>query len=66
MVERLFQAVSARPGESKAALAAEVGLPARELDRPMSHLRSTGRVRTVGERHLTRYFPLVVEAAQLP
>lgn len=65
MVERLYQAVCARPGESKAALAAEVGLSVHELDRPMNHLRSAGRVRTVGERHLTRYFPLVDEVADL-
>lgn len=62
--ERLYQAVCARPGESKAALAAEVGLSARELDRPMTHLKDSGKVRSVGQRHLARYFPLVrIEAA---
>ena len=65
MGERLYQAVCTRPGEAKAVLAAEVGLLTRELDRPMNHLKSAGKVRAVGERHLTRYFPLVAEVAQL-
>jgi hypothetical protein len=62
--DRLYQAVCAKPGESKAVLAAAVGVSARELDRPMNHLKKIGKARTVGERHLTRYFPLVGEVAQ--
>lgn len=62
--ERLYQVVCAKPGESKAALAAELAMSARELDRPMSHLKDVGKVRTVGQRHLARYFPLVGEVAQ--
>ena len=61
---RLYEAVCAKPGESKAVLAAEVGMSARELDRPMSHLKDAGKVRTVGQRHLARYFPLVAEVAE--
>jgi hypothetical protein len=56
-VERLYRAVCARPGESMAVLADELGAPARELLRPMSLLRQAGRVRSVGQRHQTRYFP---------
>jgi hypothetical protein len=62
--ERLYQVVCAKPGESKAALAVEVGMSASELGRPMSHLKNVGKVRTVGQRHLTRYFPLVGEVAE--
>ncbi len=62
--ERLYQVVCAKPGESKAALAAELAMSARELDRPMSHLKNLGKVRTVGQRHLARYFPLVGEVAK--
>ena len=40
-----------------AVLAEEVGLPLRNLQRPMSKLRAEGRVRCVGERGLARYFP---------
>ena len=63
--ERLYQTLCAKPGESKVALAVEVGVSPRELDRPIIHLRNTGKVRTVGQRHLTRYFPLVAEVAQM-
>jgi len=62
--ERLYQLVCAKPGESKATLAAEMGMSASELNRPMSHLKNVGTVRTVGQRHLTRYFPLVDEVAE--
>ena len=61
--ERLYQAVCSKPGESKAVLAGEVGMSPLELDRPMKHLKNTGKVRSVGQRHLTRYFPLVGENA---
>ncbi len=64
MSERLYQAVCTKPGESKAVLAAAVGVSARELDRPMNFLKNAGKVRTAGQRHLARYFPLVSEAAQ--
>ena len=47
-------------------LAAAVGVSARELDRPVDHLKNAGKIRTVGQRHLTRYFPLVGEATQVP
>jgi hypothetical protein len=39
-------------------LAAGVGAPVRELVRPAKHLKKAGRIRTVGERNMTRYFPL--------
>ena len=55
----LWKVVRARPGESMAALAEEMDVPASTLRRPMNQLRSAGRVRTVGARHLTRYFPAV-------
>jgi hypothetical protein len=45
MVERLYQAVCAKPGESKATLAAQIGVSARELDRPMDHLKNDGAVK---------------------
>lgn len=45
------------------ALAEKMGAEARTLQRPMARLRSTGRVRSVGQRHLTRYYPTVVRSA---
>ena len=56
--ERLFEAVRRNPGETMAVLAAHLGLPSRALHRPMAHLRQRGQVRSVGERNLTRYFPM--------
>jgi len=55
--------VRARPGESMTTLAEEMGMPMSALQRPMAKLRTEGRVRSVGQRHLTRYFPAVLRAA---
>ena len=59
--ERLYQAVCAKPGETMTVLMADVGGSARELQRPMALLKRAARVRSVGARHLTRYFPMVNE-----
>src|SRR5262245_38005430 len=56
--ERLYRAVCANPGTGMIVLAGEVGGSARELHRPMALLKRAGRVRSVGARHLTRYFPM--------
>ena len=63
MSEQLCALVRARPGESIVALAEEMGVPASMLQRPMAKLRVESRIRTVGERHLMRYFPAVTRAA---
>jgi hypothetical protein len=39
-------------------LGAAVGASARKLYRPMRQLKRAGRVRSVGTRHATRYFPV--------
>lgn len=56
--ELLCEAVRACPGETMTVLAASVGEKPRALNRPMLHLKRAGRVRSAGERHLTRYFPM--------
>ena len=61
--EQLCALVRARPGESIVALAEGMGVPASTLQRPMAKLRAESRVRTVGERHLIRYFPAVIRPA---
>ncbi len=58
LAERLCEAVRACPGETMAVLAARVGEKPGALNRPMLHLKRAGRVRSAGERHLTRYFPM--------
>jgi hypothetical protein len=61
--ERLYEAVCAQPGEAMAALAPRLGATPRELHRPMAQLKRAGRVRSVGQRHQTRYFPMAAEGA---
>lgn len=55
--EKLYQAVCGHPGEGMVVLARELGASARELHRPMALLKQAGRVRSIGQRHQTRYFP---------
>jgi hypothetical protein len=61
--EELDKLVRVRPGDSMASLAADMGETALTVQRPMAKLKAEGRVRSVGERHLTRYFPAVVRAS---
>jgi hypothetical protein len=61
--ERPYEAVRAQPGETMAVLAPELGCSPRELHRPMAALKHVGRVRSVGQRHQTRYYPTVVRSA---
>jgi|CXWL01.1.fsa_nt_gi hypothetical protein len=56
--EQFYRAVCAKPGETMAVLAADIGSSPRELNRPMTQLKSMGQVRSVGLRHLTKYFPM--------
>lgn len=63
LAEKLFEAVRAHPGETMAVIAPQVGEPARALLRPMHHLKQAGRVKSTGERHLTRYFPMTPRSA---
>jgi hypothetical protein len=59
--EQPHRAVCARPGETMTVLGADVGASARELHRSVTLLRRAKRVRSVGTRHLTRYFPLAAK-----
>lgn len=58
LAERLAVAVCAKPGTTMVVLAAEVGATVAELERPATRLKRAGRIRTVGERNMTRYFPI--------
>lgn len=55
--KQLLDAVWATPGEAMSALASRIGVPPRALQIPAARLRSTGRLKTVGMRQFTRYFP---------
>jgi len=61
--DRFYETVCAKPGETMTVLAANVGASARELHRSVTLLRRAGRVRSVGNRSLTRYFPMAKGAA---
>lgn len=63
LAESLYDQVCAKPGQPMVAFAAELGATARQLHRPMMTLKRAGRVRSVGERHRTRYFPAVADQA---
>jgi hypothetical protein len=56
--ERLYEALCRTPGETMTVLAPIVGASARELHRPMTVLKRAGRIRSVGTRYATRYFPM--------
>ena len=56
--EALCEVVRAHPGASMVAVAEKMGTEMRKLLRPMAQLKSAGRIRTVGQRHLTRYYPV--------
>ena len=61
--ERFYAAVCARPGETMRVLSAEVGATADVLHRPMTRLKKAGRLRSVGQRDQTRYFPMASGAS---
>lgn len=61
--DALCEQVRMQPGASMVELAEQMGADRRSLQRPMEKLRAAGRVRSVGQRHLTRYCPAVVRAA---
>ena len=63
LAERLFEAVRACPGETMAVIADRVGEKPQVLNRPMANLKRAGRVRSAGERNLTRYFPMTAAKA---
>ena len=61
--ERLYATICAHPGAAMITLATHVGVPARELNLPVTQLRQAGRVRTVGQRQGMRYFPMSAKTA---
>lgn len=64
LAERLCAAVHTQPGETMRHLAPRVGATPSELSIAVERLRSQGRVRTVGQRQHTRYFPTAPAPAQ--
>jgi len=57
IVQALCVAVSAHPGESMRFLAEKLGERPSQLTAIVSRLKRANRIRTVGARQFTRYFP---------
>lgn len=61
--ERFYAALCRQPGETMAVLAPQVGEAPRVMQVAVARLRRTGRIRAVGQRHQTRYFPMTAPSA---
>ena len=59
LCERLYKMICTHPGESMSLFASELDLSVRDLQKPTSKLKAAGRIRSAGERNMTRYFPTV-------
>lgn len=56
--ERFYAVLCRQPGETMTTLASQVGVAPQVLHVAVARLRRAGRVRTVGQRQHTRYFPM--------
>lgn len=61
--DRLLEVVRSDPGQPMAVLAPRIGVTASELQVPVARLKAAKKIKTVGQRHLTRYFPVAQEVA---
>ncbi len=61
---RFYQALCEKPGETTAVLASHMGVTSSELKTPMMKLKQARRIRSVGQRQFTRYFPMADETAE--
>ncbi len=57
--DRFYQALCDSPGRTTAALAKTIDVTSLELRAPLARLKQAGRIRSVGQRQHTRYFPSV-------
>lgn len=57
LAERLHEAICDHPGALMSELAARVQATPGELNQPAKQLRLAGRMRSVGQRGATRYYP---------
>jgi hypothetical protein len=62
--ERLYEAICAHPGEGMNFIAPVVGARSSALHVPAARLKRARRIRSVGQRSLTRYFPMVKNVAK--
>jgi hypothetical protein len=58
LAEKFYAVLCRNPGETMTTLASQVGASPRALHRAVMRLKRAGRVRAVGQRQHTRYFPM--------
>jgi hypothetical protein len=56
--ERFYTVLCRQPGETMTTLAPQVGVAPQELQVAVARLRREGRVRAVGKKQQTRYYPM--------
>lgn len=56
--ERFYAVLCQRPGETMTTLAPQVGVAPRVLQVAVARLRRDGRLRAIGKRQHTRYYPM--------
>jgi transposase-like protein len=60
--ERFYAVLCQRPGETMTTLAPQVGVAPRVLQVAVARLRRDGRVRVIGKRSHTRYYPMATSS----
>lgn len=57
LAERLIALLNEQPGKTMGELAQAMGVQAADLAVPMAQLKKAGRVKAIGRRQFTRYYP---------
>ena len=60
---RFLEVVRSEPGQPMSVLAPRIGVSASELQVPVARLKIAKKVKTVGRRHMTCYFPVSDDVA---
>jgi hypothetical protein len=61
--ERFYAVLCQRPGEMMTTLAPQVGVAPRVLQVAVARLRRDGRLRAIGKRQHTRYYPMATSSS---
>jgi hypothetical protein len=56
--EQLYEAIAASPGQTMVVFSEQMGVSPLHLQPAVARLRADNRIRTVGARQQTRYFPM--------
>ena len=64
--ERFYAVLCRQPGETMTTLAPQVGVAPRVLQVAVARLRRDGRVRAIGKRQQTRYYPMAISPSATP